>query len=426
MKNRVICLILGGGVGSRLFPLTAHRSKPAVPIAGKYRLIDIPISNCLNSGFKRIMVLTQFNSASLNNHIKHTYQFDLFSKGFVDIFAAEQTHLSRDWFQGTADAVRQVLPRLGNYDFDYVMILSGDQLYQMNYSPFVKQHIDKGADVSIATIPVVASDASSFGIMKVGASGQISDFIEKPDPNILPDWASEVEDKYADQGRNYLASMGIYVFNRELLMDMLHEHASEHDFGKGIIPLSINQEKTVISYSFDGYWTDIGTIRSFFEANLELTDPVPKFNLFHNEQVVYSRARMLSPSKMYGTRCERALIADGCIIHADLLQRTIIGVRARIGAGAVMKNTYYMGQDYYQDITELLREDKIPMGIGENSYIENAIIDRNCCIGKNVVIKGSLDLPDTENDIYCVKDGIVVVRKNAVIPNGTHIGASVE
>ena len=425
MKNRVICLILGGGVGSRLFPLTAHRSKPAVPIAGKYRLIDIPISNCLNSGFKSIIVLTQFNSASLNNHIKHTYHFDIFSKGFVDIFAAEQTHLSRDWFQGTADAVRQVLPRLSNYDYDHVMILSGDQLYQMDYSNFLSTHIEQKADVSIATIPVGAADASAFGIMKVAADGVISNFIEKPDANILPQWASEVEQKYADQGREYLASMGIYIFNRKLLYAMLEEHESEHDFGKGIIPLCIEEGRKIVSHPFDGYWTDIGTIRSFFDANLALTDPLPMFNLYDNEQIVYSRARMLSPSKMYGTRCERALVADGCIIHADLLQRSIVGVRSRIGPGAVLKNVYYMGQDYYQDISEVLRSDKIPMGIGDNSYVENAIIDRNCCIGKNVVIKGSFDLEETENDVYCVKDGIVVVRKNAVIPDGTHIGASV-
>jgi glucose-1-phosphate adenylyltransferase len=422
-KSRVVSLILGGGVGSRLFPLTAHRSKPAVPIAGKYRLIDIPISNCLNSGITKMLVLTQFNSASLNNHIKHTYQFDLFSKGFVDIFAAEQTFSNQDWFQGTADAVRKVLPRLRNLDFDHIMILSGDQLYQMDLSDFFDTHIDQNADLTIATIPVDASDASSFGIMKVNAESMISDFVEKPDANILPDWVSEVSEEHQAQGRHYLASMGIYLFSRSLLIEILESNPFEHDFGKGIIPLCISHEQRVVSHPFDGYWSDIGTIKSFFDANLALTDHLPRFNLFDNERIVYSRARMLSPSKLFGTRCDQVLIADGCIIHAELLRRTIIGVRSRIGSGAVLKNVYSMGQDSYQDIEEIIRDDKIPMGIGDNSIIENAIIDRNCCIGRDVVIKGNPDLEDTQNDLYCITGGIVVIRKGVTIPDGTQIGS---
>lgn len=415
-------MILGGGVGSRLFPLTAHRSKPAVPIAGKYRLIDIPISNCLNSGITKMLVLTQFNSASLNNHIKHTYQFDLFSKGYVDIFAAEQTFSNQDWFQGTADAVRKVLPRLHNLDFDHIMILSGDQLYQMDLADFFNTHIDQNADLSIATIPVTASDASDFGIMKVGKDDAIENFIEKPDSTILPEWASEVDAEHQEQGRVYLASMGIYLFSRSLLIEMLEANPLEHDFGKGIIPLCISNSRKVVSHPFDGYWSDIGTIKSFFDANLALTDHLPRFNLFDNENIVYSRARMLSPSKLFGTKCDRVLIADGCIIHAELLERAVVGVRSRIGVGTVLKNVYTMGQDSYQDIEEIIGKDKTPMGIGDNSHIENAIIDRNSCIGRDVTIKGSSDLEDTENDLYCITSGIVVVRKGVTIPDGTKIG----
>lgn len=421
-RSRVVSLILGGGVGTRLFPLTAHRSKPAVPIAGKYRLIDIPISNCLNSGFTKMIVLTQFNSASLNNHIKHTYQFDLFSKGFVDIFAAEQTFSNQDWFQGTADAVRKVLPRLSDLDFDHIMILSGDQLYQMDLKDFYDTHIQHNADLSIATIPVNASDASGFGIMKVNADSMISDFVEKPDPDVLPQWASEVNEEHKAQGREYLASMGIYLFSRALLIEMLEANPLEHDFGKGIIPLCIANDRRVVSHPFDGYWSDIGTIKSFFDANLALTDHLPRFNLFDNEMIVYSRARMLSPSKLFGTKCDRVLIADGCIIHAKLLERAIIGVRSRIGVGAVIKNVYSMGQDSYQDIEEIISDQNIPMGIGDNAHIENAIIDRNCSIGREVFIKGNPDLEDTENDTYCITGGIVVVRKGVTIPDGTRIG----
>ena len=424
MLQRVICLILGGGVGTRLYPLTANRSKPAVPIAAKYRLIDIPISNCLNSGITRMFVLTQFNSASLNRHIKHSYHFDQFSKGFVDILAAEQTFKSKEWFQGTADAVRQTIPRLTNYDFDHIMVLSGDQLYQMDLAKFLNEHTANEADVTIATIPVVASDASSFGIMKVSGDNSISNFVEKPPAEELPQWTSEVSEAYQTEGRVYLASMGIYLFRKELLKDLLESEPDEHDFGKGVIPRCIRENYKVYSHSFDGYWSDIGTIRSFFDANLALADPWPPFNLFDNENPVYTRARMLSPTKISGTECERALIAEGCIIHAKQLQRVVIGVRSRIGQDTVIKNTYVMGQDFYQNIRELLDRNQIPMGIGANCHVENAIIDRNCCIGNDVVIKGATDLPDMETDTYCIKEGIVVVRKGVIIPSGTRIGAA--
>lgn len=419
-----MCLILGGGAGSRLYPLTEMRSKPAVPIAGKYRLIDIPISNCLNSELRRIFVLTQFNSASLNSHIKNTYHFDHFGTGFVELLAAEQTIANRNWFQGTADAVRQTLPRLQNYDYDALLILSGDHLYQMDYRDFLETHQKTGADISIASIPVGARDASEFGIMRVSQEGIVEAFVEKPHQELLPQWRSAVEEKYEKQGRVFLASMGIYVFNKNVLTDELTQNAQMNDFGKEIIPLCIEKKYKIASHPFDGYWTDIGTIRSFFNAVLHLADPLPEFNLFDNEKTVYTRARMLSPSKIFGTSCERALIAEGCIIHAKSIYRSVIGIRSRIGRNTELTNSYVMGQDYYQDISEILNSKSIPMGIGENCHIENAILDRNVCIGNDVFIKGSTDLEDTEQETYCIKDGIVVVRKGVTLNPGTRIGAT--
>jgi glucose-1-phosphate adenylyltransferase len=422
MTKNVISLILGGGAGSRLYPLTAERSKPAVPIAGKYRLIDIPISNCLNSKITRMYVLTQFNSTSLNRHIKNTYHFDIFNKGFVDIFAAQQTRSQQDWFLGTADAARRVIPHMDNYDYEYALILSGDQLYQMDFSEFVKYHIEKKADLSIATIPVVSKDAPGFGIMKVDGEGKIRKFIEKPSIDILPEWESDVPSSYRDQGKIFLASMGIYLFNKDVLKELLKKNPEQHDFGKGIIPYAIENNYRVSSFSFDKYWTDIGSISSFFEANLELADPLPQFNLFDNEDIVYTRARMLSPTKIFGTVCKGALISEGCIIHAAEISRSVIGIRARIGPGTVIVNSYSMGQDYYQDIDELKQQGLIPWGIGSNCYIEKAIIDRNVCIGDGVVIKGGEGLEDYERDEYVIRDEIVVIRKNAIIPDGSKIG----
>lgn len=426
MKKRTISLILGGGAGSRLYPLTSERSKPAVPIAGKYRLIDIPISNCLNSGINRMAVLTQYNSASLNRHIKNTYHFDLFSKGFVDIYAAEQTMYSSQWFQGTADAVRQAMPGIEHYDFDFVMVLSGDQLYQMDFTGFLKFHKESGVQLSIATIPVKAREATSFGIMKVDNESLIRSFIEKPPADMLGEWTSELEEKYTLQGKHYLASMGIYLFNKDVLIELLDKLPNEHDFGKGIIPNAIEDQYKVGSYTYDGYWTDIGTIRSFFEANLALTNPVPEFNLFDNEKVIFTRARMLSPSKIFGTRCERALIAEGCVINAKEIYRSVIGVRSRIGKDTVIRSSYNMGQDFYQDLKEILDSGKIPMGIGDNCHIENAIIDRNVHIGDNVVICGGDTLGSHEGKSYYIKDGIIVVRKGVTIAPGTRIGLPLE
>lgn len=422
-QNReVLCIILGGGAGSRLYPLTASRSKPAVPLAGKYRLIDIPISNCLNSGYRRIFVLTQFNSASLNRHIKNCYHFDAFSHGFVDILAAEQTPTNKDWFQGTADAVRQVMSRLDNFDHKYVLILSGDQLYQMDLRAFMLQHIETDAELTIATIPVVAEEATGFGIMKVDQNKTIDSFIEKPSAESLTAWQSEVPESYAAQQKNYLASMGIYAFKKETLQNLLDQNPYEVDFGKGIIPYAIQKDFSVKSYAYEGYWTDIGTIRSFFEANLELAMPLPRFNLYDANNPVYTRSRMLSPSKLLGTTCENVLVGDGCIINAKEISHSVIGIRSRIGHGTVIRNTIMMGMDSYENLEDVLSRDTIAMGIGKNCHIENAILDMNCRIGDNVTIKGGPGLTDIETDGYSIVDGIVVLKKSILLPSGTKIG----
>lgn len=319
MMIKMIALILGGGAGSRLAPLTTQRSKPAVPIGGKYRLIDIPISNCLNSGVKRMFVLTQFNSASLNQHIKNTFNFDLFSHGFVDILAAEQTPNSDKWFQGTADAVRQSMHHLNNHEYDYILVLSGDQLYQMDFEKLALDHISKSADLTIATIPVIARDAPGFGIMKVNEEGLVENFTEKPKSEILPEWESAVPDSFRAEGKLYLASMGIYIFNKDFLHQVFEDHPGAVDFGKEIIPNAIQQGFKVASYAYDGYWTDIGTIRSFYEANIALTDNVPHFNLYDGKAPIYTRPRLLAPSKIFGTWFNQAVIAEGCIIHAKKL-----------------------------------------------------------------------------------------------------------
>ncbi len=420
---KIISVILGGGAGSRLFPLTEQRSKPAVPIGGKYRLIDIPISNCLNSGIRRMFVLTQYNSASLNQHIKNTYNFDSFSHGFVDILAAEQTPASDKWFQGTADAVRQCMHHLHNHDHDYVMILSGDQLYQMDLAGFAEYHRNKKADVTIATIPVNDKDAPGFGILKTNDKQMIDSFIEKPAAELLPDWTSPMDEKYTHQGKNWLASMGIYVFSRKVLQRLLDENPTAIDFGKEIIPAAINNKLKVASYSYDGYWEDIGTIRSFFDANIALTDPIPAFNMFDNESRIYTRPRMLAPSKIFGTFFNQAIIAEGCIIHAKQIDRAIIGLRSRIGSGTEISNAIVMGNDFYETLQELGDlHSKPAMGIGANCYIRNAILDKDCRIGNGVRIHGSAALHDTETDTYLIRDGIIVVRKGAVIPDGTKIG----
>lgn len=424
IADQVLGVILGGGQGSRLYPLTRTRSKPAVPIAGKYRLVDIPISNCINSGIHRMFVLTQFNSASLNKHIKNTYHFSHFSKAFVDILAAEQTPDNPTWFQGTADAVRQCIHHIENHDSEYILILSGDQLYQMDFAKMLEEHVAKGAELSIATIPVTAKDATEFGILKSDDESFISCFIEKPKAELLPDWISDTGEEMQAEGRNYLASMGIYLFNRDLLIRLLNENANEKDFGKEIIPRSIGVNK-VLSYQYEGYWTDIGNISSFFDANLGLTDDLPQFNMFDTAHTIFTRSRMLPPSKISGTQLDRTFVADGCIVHAHKIDRALLGIRSRIGKDTYISNAYIMGSDSYQTLEEIQKDINIGkplIGIGDRCNINNAIMDKNCRVGNDVNINGGAHLEDGDYDLYTVKDGIVVIKKNAIIPDGFTIG----
>jgi len=421
INNKVLGIILGGGQGSRLYPLTENRSKPAVPIAGKYRLVDIPISNCINSDIKRMYVLTQFNSASLNKHIKNTYHFSFFSSAFVDVLAAEQTIKSDKWFQGTADAVRQSMHHFLQNDFEYALILSGDQLYQMDFNEMIKKHEESGSEISIATYPVNAKDATSFGILKTDDKNRITSFIEKPNSELLPDWVSDVSEEMKTEGRNYLASMGIYIFNRKLLMELMNNQKT-NDFGKEIIPEAIKNHKTV-SYPYEGYWTDIGNIDTFFDANLGLTADVPKFNLFDDNQGIYTRARILPTSKISGTILNRAVIGDGSIINAEKVEKSVIGIRSRIGKNSLISNTYMMGNDSYESLQDVKNNNiEIMMGIGNRCYIHNCIIDKNCRIGDDVRINGGKHIDNIETDTFMVKDGIVVIKKDATIPKGTIIG----
>ncbi len=417
-KKNVISIILGGGQGSRLFPLTETRSKPAVPIGGKYRLVDIPISNCMNSDIYRIFVLTQFNSASLNAHIKNTYHFSIFSHAFVDILAAEQTPDNPRWFQGTADAVRQCMPHFLNHDFDYAMILSGDQLYQMDLNQMIEDHVKNEADISIATLPVNSKDAPEFGILKTNSDSFIEAFIEKPAKELLPEWESEVSDEMKSEGKLYLASMGIYIFNRKFLLDVMEESTTK-DFGKEIIPQAVGH-KRIFSFQYEGYWTDIGNIDSFFEANIGLTDDLPKFNLFDNDNKIFTRPRLLPPTKFKKTNIDRSIMSDGCIVNAKEIFRSVIGNRSRIGSETIIHNTYVMGNDFYQSIDDMkadVKNNKILVGIGEGCFINNAIVDKNCRIGNNVYINGGKHLEDTSNELYMIKEGIVVIKKGVTIPD---------
>lgn len=420
INNKVLGIILGGGQGSRLYPLTKDRSKPAVPIAGKYRLVDIPISNCINSDIKRMYVLTQFNSASLNKHITNTYHFSFFSSAFVDVLAAEQTIQSDKWFQGTADAVRQSMHHFLQNDFEYALILSGDQLYQMDFNDMIQKHEESGAEISIATYPVNAKNATSFGLLKTNDENIIISFIEKPGAELLPNWTSDVGDDMKAQGRDYLASMGIYIFNRDLLKKLMDD-PNTNDFGKEIIPKAIENHKT-LSYQYEGYWEDIGNIDSFFEANIGLTDDVPQFDLY-NEKSIYTRARILPTSKISGSILNKAVIGDGCIIQAEKIERSVIGIRSRIGKNSLISNTYMMGNDFYESLEEVAKNNiDIMMGIGDRCYIHNCIVDKNCRIGDDVRINGGKHIKDTETDTYMVKDGIVVIKKDAIITKGTIIG----
>jgi glucose-1-phosphate adenylyltransferase len=421
-KKGVVAIILGGGQGSRLYPLTQTRSKPAVPIGGKYRLVDIPISNCINSDIFKIFVLTQFNSASLNTHIKNTFNFSIFSESFVDILAAEQTPDNPTWFQGTADAVRQCMSHFLKHEFEYALILSGDQLYQMDFNEMLDAHIASEAEISIATLPVNAKDAPEFGILKTNEQSLIEAFIEKPDASLLPQWESEVSEQMLAKGKKYLASMGIYIFNRQLLEDLMADPETK-DFGKEIIPQSVGKHK-ILSYQYEGYWTDIGNIESFFEANIGLTADIPDFNLFDNYNKIFTRPRLLPPSKFRNSTIIESLISEGCIINAKEIKSSVIGIRSRVGEGTVIQHSYVMGNDFYQDIDEMNHEsenNKINVGIGMNCYIKNALIDKNVRIGNNVHINGGKHLENFINDLYCIKDGIVVIKKGAILPDNFRI-----
>jgi glucose-1-phosphate adenylyltransferase len=417
---------MGGGQGSRLFPLTKERAKPAVPLAGKYRLVDIPISNCINSGFRRIYVLTQFNSTSMHRHLSWSYKFDHFSGGFVEVLAAQQTFADTSWYQGTADAVRKNMLHFLNHDFDYLLILSGDQLYRMDFRAVVAQHIDSQAEVTIATIPVNRNDAQSLGIMQINSDRIITRFEEKPkDPAVLDSlqldrtWYEPLG--IAGQGELFLASMGIYVFNRAVLKQLLNNSFS--DFGKHIIPKAIDTHR-VGSYVYQGYWEDIGTIRSFFEANIDLTAALPRFNFFDMAAPIFSRPRFLPGTKINGANIERAVISDGCIINSARIRDSIVGVRSLIGAGTELQRVVGMGCDAYESLESIEQHERdgIPrMGIGQNCRIDNTIIDKNARIGDGVVISPR-DKPATvDHDMYYIRDGIVIVPKGAIIPHGTVI-----
>lgn len=417
--NDILAVILGGGRGSRLFPLTKLRSKPAVPIAGKYRLIDIPISNCINSGIYRIDVLTQFNSHSLHRHINQTYNFDKFHTGFVEILAAEQTHESADWYQGTADALRKQIFQIRSSRAKYVLILAGDHLYRMDYTPMAEFHWEHNADITVAVQPVLEQEASRLGILKRGPDDRISDFAEKPkDPVVLSKMVSRT-----DAQRPYLGSMGIYLFNTQVLIELLHDNPRFDDFGGDIIPHAIHN-CAVYGFDFDGYWRDIGTIRSFYEVNLELTSQNPPYNFFDSERPVYTHSRFLPCSVVENSNLKDVLLADGCQIQQAEITHSVIGVRSIIAEGTKIKDSVLMGADYYP-VDSNADPAKPPIGIGTGCHIEGAIIDKNARLGANVTIRPFPAGTEITNEEWVVQDGIVVIPKNGVLPSGTKIGPSV-
>ena len=425
--DNVISVILGGGRGTRLYPLTKERSKPAVPLAGKYRLIDIPISNCLNAGLNKIYVLTQFNSASLHRHITRAYKFDNFSRGFIEILAAAQTTESVNWYQGTADAVRQNLRFVNQPNIDLVLILSGDQLYRMDYLQAIKEHIRTGAEITISSLPVERKDAHHLGILKVDDQGRVTDFFEKPkDENIINtlSFPASAFDRRGVQakGRTLIASMGIYIFNLDVLNDVLKE-SNKSDFGKDIIP-DIIKKRRVFAHFFDGYWEDIGTIKSFYEANLNLASLTPSFDLYNEQSPIYTNPLFLPGSIMNDCKITHSIISDGCIINNAEIHKSVIGIRSIIGKNTFIGNSIIMGADYYEVETNLRanRSKKIPdIGIGNNSRISGAIIDKNVHIGENVVIENAKKLETFDAKNYMIRDHIVIVTRGSVIPSNTII-----
>ncbi len=424
-RKKVMALILGGGAGSRLFPLTRDRAKPAVPLAGKYRLIDVPISNCINSDVLHIFVLTQFNSASLNKHVSRTYRFSNFSSGFVEIIAAEQTRDSPQWFQGTADAVRQVLPHMSDWDLDDVIILSGDHLYRMDYRVFLDRHHDSKADVTVSVIPCNKKDAEGYGLLKTDADGKIIEFKEKPTGDELESMRVDttrfgLSEKEAVE-RPFLASMGIYIFRYNRLVELLSNENAWMDFGKEIIPESI-EPLNVQAHLFNEYWEDIGTIRAFYEANLDLAAAVPKFNFFNAEAPIYTNSRYLPPSKIEGSDIGFSMVSEGCILNGVYARNSILGLRSRIDENTRIEKSIVMGADYYEsyeEIKEGLSKDVPHIGIGENSRILGAIIDKNARIGRNVELVNKDGVNEKDGENYFIREGIILVPKGAIIPDGT-------
>jgi glucose-1-phosphate adenylyltransferase len=427
LVKRVLAIILGGGAGTRLYPLTKFRAKPAVSLAGKYRLIDIPVSNCINSEIHKIYVLTQFNSASLNRHISRAYMFSQFTEGFVEVLAAQQTPESPNWFQGTADAVRKYLWLFESWDVDEYLILSGDHLYRMDYELFIERHRSTNADITLSVIPIEEKTASSFGLMKIDTSGRVVDFYEKPKGDALQKMRVDTTTlgltPEQAQEKPYIASMGIYVFKKQVLVDLLRKHPSQTDFGKEIIPGSA-QEYNVQAYLFDGYWEDIGTIEAFYHANLALTmQPQPAFSFYHEDAPIYTRSRYLPPSKLQDCHVTQSIIGEGCILKNCRVSHSVIGLRQRVHADCVIEEALLMGADYYEPMSESSRHltrGKIPMGIGEGTTIRKAIVDKNARIGRNVQIinKENIEEAEREDLGFYIRSGIVVVLKNAVIPDG--------
>jgi glucose-1-phosphate adenylyltransferase len=428
--KKVLSIILGGGAGTRLYPLTKLRAKPAVPLAGKYRLIDIPISNCVNSEIFKIYVLTQFNSASLNRHIARAYNFAGFTEGFVEVLAAQQTPENPNWFQGTADAVRQYLWLFEEWDVDEYLILSGDHLYRMDYRQFVQRHRETGADITISVVPMDERRASDFGLMKIDNAGRVVDFSEKPKGNALTQMQVDTTvlglDPEQAKKNPYIASMGIYVFKREALVNLLKELPERTDFGKEIIPASANSNN-IQAFLFEGYWEDIGTIEAFYEANMALTrQPQPPFSFYDENAPIYTRARYLPPSKLLDCHVTESILGEGCILKECRINHSVLGVRTRIEAGCLIEDTLIMGADFYQPFVERqanCQDGKIPLGIGAGTTIRRAIIDKNAHVGCNVQIinKDRVEEANRENQGFFIRSGIVVVLKNAVIPDGTII-----
>lgn len=427
--QNVIAVILGGGAGSRLFPLTRERSKPAVPLGGKYRLIDVPVSNCINSGISQIFVLTQYNSASLNRHISQTYRFSSFSSGFVEILAAEQRRDSPGWFQGTADAVRQILPHLRDWRLQKLLILSGDHLYRMDYRKFIARHDETGADVTVSVIPARPDEAEGFGILKTDPTGRIVEFREKPRGDELEAMRTDttafgLSPEEAEM-RPFLASMGIYVFDYAKLIELLSRDPAAVDFGAEVIPAAI-RSCNVQAYIFQDYWEDIGTIKAFYEANLDLASPLPKFNFFNAEAPIYSRSRYLPPSKVHDCDIDNTMISEGCILNGVFARNSIIGLRSRLDPGVRVEESIIMGSDYYETIDELhenAESGRINIGIGRNSIIRRAIIDKNVRIGRDVRLlnESRVDNFDGPGGSYYIRDGIIIIPKNGVIEDGTVI-----